>query len=400
MREALHQAIARSRLPALAELLLGSAGFRWEINPSSGVRPKLPDRDDLLNDSHLASALDVLVEAVVAKHWDILQKEAQNWPDEIDHPRYGSRLSIPTIETSPALDSCIRIGNNQFGHRYALVESLKVVLESLGWHKVEYTDPYDIEFYEEDESLRYNVSSTKKYLKKPQAFSGEEILVDSLNLQGVSTVMSTTPTITEVEVANLRFSKDCPWVAFADSLNVPNVGNIKFLVSSNVGPDWSFLKGADPATLDEMVAADTCIIYAGTPKEFITELHSDQRFSYLIAMIEYESSDLSYWAIYDSDGRYSLDEDLVVKDVEIGVVKAYAPNLFQKRKIAFDVEEVAAKIRLLQDQYYYEIRRLGKINDTQVAQITKELEVTENNLKTALGKLEDFTRKAKANTAM
>jgi hypothetical protein len=84
---------ASNKHSALANRIFHYINCLLDVDPESGIRPKLPDRDDLIEDAHLDSA----AEKIVAEVMDHLLKPLKPdlWPDRVNgytYPRIQSDL--------------------------------------------------------------------------------------------------------------------------------------------------------------------------------------------------------------------------------------------------------------------------------------------------------------------
>lgn len=93
-REELRDAAARHPHSALAHALYKRGSLRWFINPECGVRPKLPDRSDLIAGESLQAAARMIVNALTKQAMTQFKTITAKWPDRLPTRDYSHNIDV------------------------------------------------------------------------------------------------------------------------------------------------------------------------------------------------------------------------------------------------------------------------------------------------------------------
>jgi hypothetical protein len=157
-----------------------------DIDPRSGIRPKLPDRDDVIEDAHLDSA----AEKIVAEVMDYLLKPLHPdlWPDRVNgysYPRIQSELEpvSKVIFMEAPEDSVIRkVVSASWGLQTE-------ILSHFGYREISWDEltSYSCSTVQDDGMIiELEWDSVRHYVRNtPVMVVGNEVLAQSLCSQGV-----------------------------------------------------------------------------------------------------------------------------------------------------------------------------------------------------------------------
>ena len=101
-RKALRDAADQHPQAKLARALYECGSLRWFINPECGVRPKLPDRSDLIAGETLQAAARMIVNALTEKALAQFKAITAKWPDRLPTRNYSHNNGVWS-EVSAAL---------------------------------------------------------------------------------------------------------------------------------------------------------------------------------------------------------------------------------------------------------------------------------------------------------
>ena len=315
--EALSHAAQAHAYSELAREIIRDGNVRWFVEPSSGVRPKLPDRNALDDNELLQSAATMLIDALVARVLDEMQSLTASWPAR-------------PVE-SDLWRLCDAAGATWQNTGYLLRYALPI----LGWRRVEYTDLDGVYVYDTSDGIEVETPQVTVYDRAalPVASRALNITLNILNAQGESVPsasLSADATDPRVTVIGLHVSEASPHVALAERIEVEGIGAIPYLLTEEDAFD---LPG-----LDKVGAA---VIFAGTPAAFLDAWkHSDA----LVHAVFLHSE--SYFDWIGSDGGESqIERERVRSEVTLEVTQAFAPELVAARQHYYAVDALIEPTR-------------------------------------------------------
>ncbi|MEM3486393.1 MAG: hypothetical protein QXI12_12325, partial [Candidatus Methanomethyliaceae archaeon] len=282
--EVLGRVADQHHYPRLAHELVSGCGLRWYVDPQTGVRPKLPDRNELQGDRALEGACTVLVDALVEWALGVARELTRDWPAQVD--KYFTSLPAESRPT---------------WQRTWLDEALVL----LGWHVVKYDRLDDISVYDTWDGRSMERDQVVVYARKANVVGSWELAL-TLNHLGYPTVFVERHTIPQVSIEGLRTGESL--VALADRIIVDGIGEIPYLVTD-----------APPFGLPEAKGFDGAVIFAGTPQDFLDALENDP----VLAGAIFLHGDGGDWVTNEGD-EISIDYQELWRDVAFEVMQEYA----------------------------------------------------------------------------
>jgi len=333
VERALRSAADRQTHPALAHALV-DAQFRWFIDPACGVRPKLPDRHDILEDLALAQAARLIVDALVGRVLAVGREATAIWPDRFELRDMGQSLQIPAQLLW--LRHADRIARHLF--------------PALGWKRVEHLVPAETRWYAMDEGdgdhLDRDEYLSVSYDRHARTVASEALNI-SLNLQGVPASVDERASDPFIAVEGFRGDPQrSPYVALAERIRAWNGGHLPWLLIPDM-PDQ--IPWIPPEQVDAYKGQP--VIFAGTPQEFLEALHNDDTFVNMIALEAIKEDFPDAWCGRDAGDVY-FDEDRARATITLQVSEAFMPDLLAERRRYYSLlglesalEEVHASFR-------------------------------------------------------
>lgn len=309
-----------------AQALVNSS-YRWFVDPSSGVRPKLPDRNEILEDATLQKASEAIVGALVEWMFEFWRGITSDWPRCIDLS-YASNDKLLPDDLS------------WFCYEDRLARH---ILPALGWKRVEYVVPADTMWHADDEGngcfLSYD-EGMNVYYDRDAIVIGSESLALTLNLQGFSTSRAEGAPDPAVLIRGFRGnSKRSPYVAFTDQILLSGTTLLPWLLI----PDTSEHPPWNPSENDQGYSEQS-IIFAGGVQEFIKAMHRNPMFVNVAALQAMKTDFPERWTDWE-DGEPDFDPGEAMATIAVQVTQAFAPDLLPIR-----------------ERYYSIFRLLGQLN--------------------------------------
>ena len=309
---------------------------RWIIDPSCGVRPKLPDRKDLIEDTHLAHAVKRLASALGQHLLGLVKAEADRLPDtlNLDDPL---PLSLPWL----------KIGDGWYHHRYAVLER---VLLHLGWVASSLNVYENYNIYRTDDGIEVD-RSTVDTLHRTLPRVGSQVVAFTLTQMGKPTRFDKSIANADpVQVSGLRFGKDNRHVALCKKIVVKEIGELPFLISENgftaddeEGNGLALERTARHGKGKHRWSTThtPCILFAGNAAQFTQFLKKNAEWLLrLVVVAEHERGNLydTDWLDDDDVDYGEVERDLLIK------VAQYDPKLAAVRTSYYDAEDALREL--------------------------------------------------------
>jgi len=386
---ALAKAVNKSTHPLIAASLFnninGSArSFSWIVDPASGVRPKLPDRNELVDDRSLGKAAEVIVNMLTNVVFTEAQEASQKWPDKIS----ADELKVLASKTE-WLNTMMTVECHK--------DVREAILKELGWKRIQYscTDDFDtaIENGDNGDSLVINEYELDSYHKKPKFIVGSESLAHTLNNLGHPTFVEKGAPNPKVTVTGLRLSGVSKWIALADKIEIEGWGPIPFLLTR---AEWDIDDLANVIGNQALEGGKRlAVVFAGTPAECVRAVHEIADIRNQVILNQYVTN----WDRSWEDGE-EVNWTKVENDIELQVIKAFVPEIADKRAYMHRlgeykdaVDEALMSINSLTYQITY-----GDILSDPELTVRQELDHLQNivsiitgRLNTKMGKLQSET---------
>ena len=321
--DALAEAAKNHAYPDLARALVDNSHYRWFVNPGCGVRPKLPDRNEILDDPALRKAAANIVEAVVKRVMDIWSEIVVDWPDHFRLSDVGRTLPAPAEGIWMA-------------HEERLARHL---FPLLGWKRVEYIEPGSTHWYAIDEGdgayLERDEEIIIRYHRKAPVVASEALSL-SLNLQGRPTSRSETAHDPPVAIRGFRGDpKLSPYVALAEEVRVGEGMKVPWLLIPDMPEQIPWVPPDQAAGYSGQV-----VIFSGSVQAFLKALYEDPTFINMIALEAMKEDFPDSWQDW-RDGEPSFDEDAARAAIAVQVTQAFAPDLLHIRQRYYSLSRLA-----------------------------------------------------------
>ena len=300
LQHALQDAAYRHRHAALADRLVRNGCVRWFVHPASGVRPKLPDRNELQDDAALARAAETLLDALIERVLAELRELTRAWPSRIEN-LYHLAPSVTTWQGD--------------------MDVLKTALPILGWREVQYTDLEGVYVFDGSDGVEIESPDVVRYDRDARVVASDALNL-TLNTLGYATARLSGVTDPRVSVTGLRVSDDSPHIALAERIEVAGVGELPYLSTENE---------FDLEGLGDVGAA---IIFAGSCADFVATLRDSDALALAIFL---HSADHYEWIEY-AGGESQIDLTELRDEITLQVTRAFVPTLLVARERYYAVE--------------------------------------------------------------
>ena len=304
-------------------LAIAGGHCQWHIDPASKVRPRLPDRSELIDDSNLEKAASAILDALVNEVTILFNDASDSWPSLIKPRMFRSDLS----ET---------LGDNDWLVSGSLTEPL---MEMGGWKIVEAEDPGNLVLWHvEDYGFESTGDNIVLYDKNALEMSDPSVVYTLVN-RGVN-IAYDKKAGTEVKLHGLKIGSKVPrtrWeiknnaaarrvsplVVLVDRIEVCGYGDIPFLIRESDYP-WA---PTEALGLEIPEWDRTVIVFAGCAPEFIAALQDVPLLCDAISLFAYNTDILNEWNwwLY-SESR--VDHGRIVDDLVKQITEAHEHELF------------------------------------------------------------------------
>lgn len=316
----------------LARRLLSAGSIRWFIDPACGVRPKLPDRSELIRDQHLDTAARELVETLIQHVEERTRVASEGWSDRLSHNSYPPG-DVPWLE-----DEGVRLA----------------VLPHLGWHRLCFRSLERLEaYYTADDGPEIEYYITVAYDRSAVPV-GDPTLAFALHVLGHNVAYVHRAPVPAVRIEGLRVpprdTQPASLLALAEGIHVEGFGLLPYLLVDpmEAGVDAFLGCGALPPGV--------CVhaIFAGDVDAFCRFVNTTAAEPFLNAVILSEEH-VNQIRIWDSredwpdPDRPTIDEQRVIDALVMSVTAAFARELLPARQEYAATLKLAARLRDLAD---------------------------------------------------
>lgn len=342
---ALAHAAQQMPVPGLASEMI-PLKVRFFVDTESGLRAKLPDRNEILADEHLEAAALAIVKEVYERCTKAITASAKSWPDEMEANYTRGKCSMP--KGMEWLDEFLSYDNGAFAQ----------VMEFAGYVMIDYPLPESANGYNANEGdgdyLDLDYQHHKYFLRGANIVHTEsEILVNSLNNQNIPAVEDANATSC-VTITNLRADGNNRWLAIADSIVVNGVGPVKYLINI-AGSDWEIPDIDNHPDIDD----DVTIVFSGSPQDFLSVV--DEEFWVGVIGIRLsQEGDLCDYESYEY-GEYSLDARSIRADLEAEAMRFLSGSLSEMRKEMLDIIMAVEEMEKGANNINFQLSALAKI---------------------------------------
>lgn len=296
LNEALSQAVEIHPNPALADLA-AQALIQWNVDPRCGVRPRLPERDELLGDAALRAAACTLLTTIAEDMLTRARADFASAPDRIVVGDSHTESYKEWLSHGHWSQTLLK----QLGYAHVeLVDGAEVVMERID------DDSWDAKFF-----------VTEVYSCKAPIV-GDQHLAVTLNFLGHEVAHEPNVAVPTIRISGLCENPNAsPYIALAERIEVEGIGELPFLiqlVESEYGPM-------------------TRILYVGDAEKCVGWLHRKVwPINYLFV-----SNQNGEWVSFDGD-EYVFERDEALEQVIRGVAKAWASTLEDQLRLYYDLQ--------------------------------------------------------------
>lgn len=354
---ALHAAIDGRKGQALPRAL-GDLAWYWFVRPETGVRPKLPGRDELIESEALRRCADALVEEVTA----FLQRERPD-PD-----------SLPVEIREPGDDVLSRLGNGRIPAGFLKKIWKAYITDVLPEYRL--VDDKPIEdysmWYAEDriEMDRFGAP----YFSRAALAVPSTSVAQTLNHLGIPALYDPNAPLDMVSIKGLRQDDGAPEIALAEGIWVRGVGPIPYLVRE-VGDDETCLCVGENGN---RIAVDTLFVIAGSVGDAvrIVDRWSDT-FAGILVLDQILSKRTSDWIDVDGDGDISIRTEDVHQYLVNQIADAFAPSRAKATRHYFELQELCRRT----ESEIERLREIGRESSPAKSEFLRALRHTRAALK-------------------
>lgn len=301
-------------------LAIAGGNLKWHIDPAGKVRPRLPDRSELIDDTNLEKAASVILDTLINEVIVRFKSVSESWPSLIKPSMFSNELKES-------------LGDNKWLVTRNLASHL---MEMKGWKTVKAEDPgHLVIWFVEDYGFDSTGEDIVLYDRNALEMSDPSVVYTLVN-QGKNISYDKTAN-TEVKLHGLRLSPELPrtecekknnaaarltspLVKLVDRIEVKGYGDIPFLIRES----------DDPWVLTEVVGTErwdsTVIVFAGSASEFIVALKETPLFSEAVTLFAYNTGTLEDWDWWRWSEGY-VDHQKIEDDLVKQVAETYDPEL-------------------------------------------------------------------------
>ena len=296
LNEALSQAVETHPNPALADLA-AQALVQWNVDPRCGVRPRLPERDELLGDTMLRAAACTLIAAIAD---DLLLRARADFASAPERIVVGDKHAEPYKEWlshGRASETLLK----QLGYaRVQVVDGNEVIMERVD------DDSWDAKFYLTEVYSRAAPIVGDEHLAATLTFLGREVAYEPNALTPTSHISGLCEDV-----------NTSPYIALAERIEVEGIGQLPFLIQSYQGEN-------EPLTR---------IVYSGDAEQCAGWL---QREGWPINYL-FVANQNGEWVSFNGD-EYMFEREEALEQVIRGVAKAWASVLEEQLRLFYDLQ--------------------------------------------------------------
>jgi len=302
LNETLSQAVEIHPNPALADLAV-QALVQWNVDPRCGVRPRLPERDELLGDAALRAAACTLVTAIAE---DLLSRARADFATAPD------RIVVGDIHGEPYKEWLVGSANQSHGHWS------QTLLKQLGYARVELVDGAEVVMERIDDDSWDAKFFMMEVYSRTAPILGDEHLAATLNLLGREVAHEPNAVLPAMHISGLCEDRNTsPYIALAERIEVEGIGELPFLIQLVEGEYGPM----------------TRIVYVGDAEKCVGWLHRKVwPINYLFV-----SNQNGEWVSFDGD-EYVFERDEALEQVIRCVAKAWASPLEEQLRLYYDLQ--------------------------------------------------------------
>ncbi len=310
----------------LANGIFNHMNFVFTIDPISGIRPKLPDRNDLIGDAHLDAACQKIVKAVMKHMLKPLRPDL--WPDQLGNFEFEPKGANDEHLKSPKQALLMEVPKK------ALIKKVidewtvpSLFLEHFGYKAIvwDMVDQYNVTTIQDDGyQIEIEWDQAMHYVRNtPVMVVDSECVAQSLCSQGMYAYADPKAT-TEIVYKDLM-SIENSLVAFAKEITV-NGTPVKWLLYESESRESCGAWDNDPVFVTTL---NTIEFY----KSVNRDCAENDLYVCMVVWVLDHFSDVYEYAEFEEDGEYTLKTWDIADELLQNALKIGAPELVRKDQI-------------------------------------------------------------------
>ena len=330
------------RKAAQAHSKLADGTFRnidlvFTVDPISGIRPKLPDRNDLIGDVHLDTACQKIVKAVMKHMLKPLRPDL--WPNRVgnyDHD-FGPKTVNDERLKSPRQAILMEIPKN------AMITKLlqdawgvpQLIMEHYGYKAIvwDHMQSYNVSTVQDDGyQIEIEWDQVMNFARNvPVIVVDSELVAESLCNQGMYAYVDAKST-TEIVYKDLVLTPN-HLVAFAKEITINGTPVRWMLYDSEPRMSYSGAWDEDPIFVTTLSPLD---FYKAIDRK---DPDNDLYVSLVVWMIK-NYSDIYEYATFEDTGEYVVETGDIADELLQNALKIGAPELVRKDEVRNALSEL------------------------------------------------------------
>lgn len=310
----------------------------FTVDPICGVRPKLPDRNELIGDAHLDAACQKIVKAVMKHMLKPLRPDL--WPSRLGNFEFEPKGVNDEHLLSPKQALLMKVPKKALVmhilHEWMIPH---LFLQHFGYKMIDWDmiDQYNATTVQDD-GYRLEIEWDKAihYVRNtPTMAVDSESVAQSLCSQGVYAYIDAKAT-TDIVYTDL-VCKEGSLVAFAKAITV-NGTPVKWLLYDSEAQEICDISNNDPIFVTTL-----------NPIEFYKSVSrkcpDTDLYVCLVIWVMYQFSDIYEYAEFEEDGEYTLKTWEIADELLQNALKVGAPALVRKDQIRNALGDLANWLR-------------------------------------------------------
>jgi len=325
--KALHKAAqAHSKL---ADGIFRNVNLVLTVDPISGIRPKLPDRNDLIGDVHLDKVCQKIVKAAMKHMLKPLRPDL--WPNRVGNYEYGEPKGVNDEQLqSPRQAILMEVPKN------AMITKLlpdawgvsQLIIEHYGYRCIvwDHVENYSVSTVQDDGyQIEIEWDQVTHFVRNvPMMAVDDELVAESLCYQGIYAYVDAKKT-TEVVYKDLVLTPN-HLVAFAKEITVNGTPVSWMLYDSEPRMNCSGAWDEDPMFVTTLSPLD---FYKAVDRK---NPDNDLYVSLIVWMLK-SYGDIYEYATFEEGGDYVVETGDIADDLLQNALKIGAPELVRKDEI-------------------------------------------------------------------
>lgn len=311
----LNDAAAISEYPQLARQFVDPqcGQYRWHILPECGVRPKLPDRNELLDDAALTEACRTIITSLVDYVLHTAKQASADWPYRIGLHQLQDLLPDAIGPFAP-----------HFGDK---------LLPVLGWHKVRFPSLDGLSLLDLGDTLDIECDYIT-YYDRTALVVGSKSLALTLNIlgEGPAAFRPNAP-IPSIRVEGLQNGKDSPYISIAAAIHIEGIGDVPYMLTLDDEFDG----------IPALEGVHSGLVLTGPVHSCILAVSQGLDYDVLNAIVlRADRGGDTYWSewVTSRNGESELDYEAMTSDLVLDMTAAFETGLTTARRAYYKLADL------------------------------------------------------------